>query len=149
MPPRNNIVMIKRENPKRVVLPNGRVFYAKYKRVDRDALPPNIQIMRRYKQRAAPKGKRRQRRVGQRGRGFKSFFKKAANFGRKAAKFGKKALQNKTVRGITRQLIENAPDALDMLSRKVNNKKIKKLLNSDITKTGVDLAAGFALDKLQ
>ena len=36
-----------------------------------------------------------------------------------------------------------------MLSRKVKNKKLKKLLNSDITKTGVDLAAGFALDKLQ
>ena len=142
MPPRNNIVMIKRENPKRVELPNGRIFYAKYKRVDRDALPPNIRIMRRYKQRAAPKGKRRRRRVGQRGRGFKSFLKKAANF-------GKKALKNKTVRGITRQLIENAPDALDMLSRKVKNKKLKKLLNSDITKTGVDLAAGFALDKLQ
>ena len=142
MPPRNNIVMIKRENPKRVELPNGRIFYAKYKRVDRDALPPNIQIMRRYKQRAAPKGKRRRRRVGQRGRGFKSFLKKAANF-------GKKAFKNKTVRGITRQLIENAPDALDMLSRKVKNKKLKKLLNSDITKTGVDLAAGFALDKLQ
>ena len=141
MPPRNNIVMIKRENPKRVVLPNGRVFYAKYKRVDRDALPPNIQIMRRYKQRAAPKGKRRRRRAGQRGRGFKSFLKKAANF-------GKKAFKNKTVRGITRQLIENAPDALDMLSTKVKNKKLKKLLNSDITKTGVDLATGFALDKL-
>ena len=138
--PRNNIVMIKRENPKRVELPNGHVFYAKYKRVNRDALPPNIRIRRRYKQRAAPRGRRR--RAGQRGRGFKSFFKKAANF-------GKKALQNKTVRGITRQLIENAPDALDMLSRKVNNKKLKKLLNSDITKTGVDLAAGFALDKLQ
>ena len=141
MPPRNNIVMIKRENPKRVVLPNGRVFYAKYKRVDRDALPPNIRIMRRYKQRAAPKGKRRRRRAGQRGRGLKSFFKKAANF-------GKKAFKNKTVRGITRQLIENAPDALDMLSTKVKNKKLKKLLNSDITKTGVDLATGFALDKL-
>ena len=141
MPPRNNIVMIKRENPKRVVLPNGRVFYAKYKRVDRDALPPNIRIMRRYKQRAAPKGKRRRRRAGQRGRGFKSFLKKAANF-------GKKAFKNKMVRGITRQLIENAPDALDMLSTKVKNKKLKKLLNSDITKTGVDLATGFALDKL-
>ena len=142
MPPRNNIAMIKRENPKRVELPNGRVFYAKYKRVDRDALPPNIRIMRRYKQRAAPKGKRRRRRAGQRGRGFKSFLKKAANF-------GKKAFKNKMVRGITRQLIENAPDALDMLSTKVKNKKLKKLLNSDITKTGVDLAAGFALDKLQ
>ena len=141
MPPRNNIVMIKRENPKRVALPDGRVFYAKYKRADKDVLPPNIQIMRRYKQRAAPKGKRRRRRVGQKGRGFKSFFKKAANF-------GKKAFKNKTVRGITRQILQNAPDAFDVLSRKVNNKKIKKILNSDIARTGVDLATGFALDKL-
>ena len=28
---RNNIVLIKRENPKRVDLPNGRTFYAKLK----------------------------------------------------------------------------------------------------------------------
>ena len=135
--------MIKRENPKRVVLPNGRTFYAKYKRVDRDALPPNIQIMRRYKQRAAPKGKRRRRRAAQqRGRGFKSFFKKAVNL-------GKKAFKNKAVRGITKQLVENAPDAFELLGNKVKNKKFKKLLKSDIAKTGVDLAAGFALDKLQ
>ena len=138
MPPRNDIVMIKRENPKRVQLPNGRVFYAKYKRVSKDALPPNIQIRRRYKQRAAPRGRRR--RV-QGGRGFKSFFKKAANF-------GKKAFKNKAVRGIAREIIKNAPDALDLLSNKVKNKKIKKLLNSDIAKTGVDLVSGFALDKL-
>ena len=119
MPPRNKIVMIKRENPKRVVLPNGRVFYAKYKRVDRDALPSNIQIMRRYKQQPAPKGKRRRRPARQRGRGFKSFFKKAANL-------GKKAFKNKTVRGITKQIIQNVPDALDLLGKKVNNKKLKK-----------------------
>ena len=141
MPPRNNIVMIKRQKPKRVELPDGRVFYAKYKRVDKDALPPNVQIMRRYKRRAAPKGKRRRRRNSQRGRGFKSFMKKAVNF-------GKKAFKNKTVRKITKQLIQNAPDAIDLLSKKVNNKKIKKLLNSDIARTGVDLTTGFALDKL-
>ena len=141
MPPRNNIVMIKRQKPKRVELPDGRVFYAKYKRVDKDALPPNVQIMRRYKRRATPKGKRRRRRNSQRGRGFKSFMKKAVNF-------GKKAFKNKTVRKITKQLIQNAPDAIDLLSKKVNNKKIKKLLNSDIARTGVDLATGFALDKL-
>ena len=141
MPPRNNIVMIKRENPKRVELPNGRIFYAKYKRVSRENLPQNIRIRRRYKQRAAPRGRRRRGANIQRGRGFKSFFKKAANF-------GKKAFKNKTVRNITKQIIQNAPEALDMLSSKVKNKKIKKLLNSDITKTGVDLATGFALDKL-
>ena len=123
------------------MLPNGRVFYAKYKRADKDALPPNIQIMRSYKQRAAPKGKRRKRPRQQRGRGFKSFLKKAANF-------GKKAFKNKTVRGISRQILQNAPDAFELLSKKVNNKKLKKILNSDIAKTGVDLATGFALDKL-
>ena len=144
MPPRNNIVMIKRQNPKRVDLPNGRTFYAKYKRVDRDALPPNIQIRRRYKQRAAPRGRRKRRRAAnqQGGRGFKSFFKKAVNF-------GKKAFKSKAVRGITRQSVENAPDAFDLLGKKVKNKKLKKILNSDIAKTGVNLASGFALDKLQ
>ena len=132
--------MIKRQTPKRVQLPNVRVFYAKYKRVSRDQLPQNIRIRRRYKQRAASKGRRRQN-IVQGGRGFKSFFKKAVNF-------GKKAFKNKTVRGITRQLVENAPDALDLLGKKVKNKRVKKLLNSDIAKTGVDLATGFALDKL-
>ena len=45
--------------------------------------------------------------------------------------------------------MENAPDAFDLLGKKVKNKKLKKLLNSDIAKTGVNLASGFALDKLQ
>ena len=67
---RNNIVMIKRETPKRVTLLNGRTFYAKYKRVTRDALPANIQIRCRYRQRAAPRGRRRRRPAQQDGRGF-------------------------------------------------------------------------------
>ena len=134
MPPRDNIILIKRENPKKVTLPNGRTFYAKYKRVGRAALPGNVRIQRKRKA-----GGRKRR--GQRGRGFGSFFKKAI-------KFGKKALKNKTVRAIGSQLLENAPDALDMLGKKVKNKKLKKILNSDITKTGVNLATGYALDKL-
>ena len=136
MPPRDNIVLIKRKNPKRVQLPNGRVFYVKYQRVGRDALPGNVRIKRRYTKRAG--GKRKI----QGGRGFKSFFKKAY-------KFGKKALNNKTVRSIGRQLIENVPDAVEMLGSKVKNKKLKKILNSDITKTGINLASGYAIDKLQ
>ena len=135
--------MIKRETPKRVTLPNGRTFYAKYKRVTRDALPSNIQIRRRYRQRAAPRGRRSRRLLPpqQGGRGFKSFFKKGLNF-------AKKAYKNKTVRNIARELISNAPDAIDVLGKKVKNKKLKKILDSDIARTGVDLATGFALDKL-
>ena len=63
MPPRDRIIMIKRERPKRVTLPDGRTFLARYKRATRDDLPPNINFPRIYKERAAPKGKRRRKRV--------------------------------------------------------------------------------------
>ena len=136
MAARDNIVLIKRKNPKRVELPNGRVFYAKYQRVGRDALPSNVRIRRKYKKRAVPA----RRKI--KGRGFGSFFKKAV-------KLGKKALNNKTVRSIGREILQNVPDAIDMLGSKVKNKKLKKFLNSDIAKTGINLASGYALDKLQ
>ena len=135
--------MVKRQNPKRVTLPDGRTFYAKYKRATRDVLPANVYLKHCYKQRAAPKGRRR-RAVNrqQRGRGFKSLFKKAFNFAKKAAK-------NKTVRSIARTLISETPGAVEALSKKVKNKKLRSILDSDIAKTGVDLATGYALEKLQ
>ena len=43
---RNRIIMIKRQNPKRVTLPDGRTFYGKYKRTTRAELPANV-ILRR------------------------------------------------------------------------------------------------------
>ena len=140
---RNRIIMIKRQTPKRVTLPNGRTFFAKYKRTTRAELPANVVLQRGYKQRAAPRGRRRRAAVGrQRGRGFKSIFKKAINFGKKAAK-------NKTVRSIARTLLNEAPGAVEALTKKVNNKKLRSILDSDVAKTGVDLATGYALDKLQ
>ena len=92
---RNKIIMIKRKNPKRVTLPDDRTFYAKYKRTTRAVLPANVNLLCAYKQRAAPKGKRRAINRQQRGRGFKSVLKKAFNLAKKAAK-------NKTVRSIGR-----------------------------------------------
>ena len=133
--------MVKRQNPKKVTLPNGRTFYAKYKRTTRAELPANVHLQRGYRQRAAPRGRRRAG-VRQGGRGFKSAFKKVLNFAKKAAK-------NKTVRNIGRAIISEAPGALESLSKKVKNKKLKSILDNDITKTGVDLATGYALDKLQ
>ena len=41
--------------PKRVTLLNGRTFVARYKRIPRDQLPPNIVMRRTYTQRAAPR----------------------------------------------------------------------------------------------
>ena len=47
--------MMKFNVPKRVTLPNGRTFVARYKRIPRDQLPPNIVMRRTYTQRAAPR----------------------------------------------------------------------------------------------
>ena len=51
--------MRKLDTPKRVTLPNGRTFLARYKRVKRSELPPNITMSRTYTQRAVPRGRRR------------------------------------------------------------------------------------------
>ena len=65
---KRNYAMEKLNVPKRVTLPNGRTFVARYKRISRDDLPLNIMIRRTYRQRAAPRGRRRRPR--QRGRGI-------------------------------------------------------------------------------
>ena len=144
---RDRIIMVKRQNPKRVTLPNSKIFYAKYKRATRAELPANVHLQRAYRQRDAPKGRRRRRRaVGQHGRGFKSAFK---NVFKKGFNIAKKVAKNKSVRNIAKAIISEAPTALEGLTKKVNNKTLRSILDNDITKTGVDLAAGYALDKLQ
>ena len=86
---RNNIVLVKRATPKHIQLPESRTFYAKYKRVDRNALPHNVTLNRTHKKGRPVRG--RQARVRRRaklahqvrGCGFKKFAKKAFNFGKK------------------------------------------------------------------
>ena len=157
MPPRNRIIMIKRATPKRVTLPDGRTFLARYKRATREDLPPNISLPRVYKERAAPKGRRRKRRRlapyrerqraalrrrAQRGRGLGSAFKKAY-------KLGKRALNSRLGKKVSRAVVSEVPDLLEKLGGKVKNKRLKKILTSDLAKTGADYATGFALEKLQ
>ena len=59
---KKNYAMVKLNVPKRVTLPNGRTFVARYKRIKKSELPPNIVMRRTYVQRAAPRGRRRRRR---------------------------------------------------------------------------------------
>ena len=59
---KKNYAMMKLNVPKRVTLPNGRTFVARYKRIPRDQLLPNIVMKRTYTQRAAPRGRRRRQR---------------------------------------------------------------------------------------
>ena len=157
MPPRDRIIMIKRATPKRITLPNGRTFLARYKRATRNDLPHNISLPRIYKERAAPKGRRRRRVIpyrerqraalrrrarAQRGRGLGSVFKKAY-------KLGKRALNSRLGKRITRAAVSEIPDLLENLGGRVKNKKLKKILTSDLAKTGADYATGLALEKLQ
>ena len=150
--------MIKRAMPKRVTLPDGRTFLARYKHATREDLPPNINLPRVYKERAAPKGRRRKRRRrlapyrerqraalrqrAQRGRGLGSVFKKAY-------RLGKRALNSRLGKRISRAVVSEAPDVLEKLGGKVKNKRLKKILMSDLAKTGADYATGLALEKLQ
>ena len=66
---KKNYAMMKLNVPKRVTLPNGRTFGARYKRTAQGELSPNIVIRRTYAQRAVPRGRRRR----QRGRGILDF----------------------------------------------------------------------------
>ena len=51
-------------------------FVARYKRISRDQLPPNIVMRRTCTQRAAPRGRRRRVRAGQQGQGIFDFVNK-------------------------------------------------------------------------
>ena len=54
---RDRIIMMKRDTPKRVTLPNGGTFVARYKRITRNHLPENVRLRRPYRQRAVPRGR--------------------------------------------------------------------------------------------
>ena len=139
MAQRDRIVMVKRQTAKKVMLPNGRTFYARYKWATRADLLANVRLEQPYKQRAAPKGRRRRVRQGR--RGFKSAFGKLM-------RFAKKVGNNKAFKNVAGAVLKEVPGAIGNLSKRVKNKKLKSILDSDITKTGIDSATGYALDKL-
>ena len=108
--------MQKLATPKRVTLPDGRTFLARYKRVKRSDLPPQIVTRREYRQRAAPRGRRRRRR-GQQQQGIFDFIKKVA--------------KNPIVRSVAKKGLEYAPGIYHNLTKRVKNKTLKIILNSD------------------
>ena len=121
---KENYAMKKLDVPKRVTLPNGRTFFARYKRIKREELPPEIIMQRTYRQRAAPRGRRRIRR--QQGRGI--------------VESAQKALKNPMVRAIAKKALEYAPGLYKNISKRVKNKRIQKILNSDFALLGLNQA---------
>ena len=66
----------------------------------------------------------------------------------KLKRFVKKVRNNKAFKNVAEAVLKEVPGAIGNLSKKVKNKKLKSILDSDITKTGLDLATGYMLDKL-
>ena len=110
---------MKMNMPKRVTLPNGWTFVARYKRVSRAQLPANVTIRWRYTQRAASKNKRR-REGRQRGCGIFDFVKKV--------------IKNPTVKALGQQAVKHLPGLYNAGTSWIKNDKIRRALQSDTAK---------------
>ena len=104
---KKNYAMMKLATPKRVTLPNGRIFFARNKRIPRDHPPPHVNMRRTYTQRAAPRGRRQSRR-GQHGQGIFDFIKKIA--------------KNPIVKSIAKQGLKCVPAVYSNLTGRVKIK---------------------------
>ena len=58
---RDRIIMMTRDTSKRVTLRNGRAFVTRYKRVTGNHLPANVCLRRHFRQKDAPRGRRRRK----------------------------------------------------------------------------------------
>ena len=103
---KRNYAMMKLNVPKRVVLPNGRTFVARYKRISRAELPPNI-VMRR------------------------------------------KVAKTPLVRSLAKKRIEYAPGIYHNLTKRVKNKTLNRILNSDAAHLVLNKAIKTANNHLQ
>ena len=63
-------------------------------------------------------------------------------------RFAKKFGNNKAFKNIAGAIIKDVPGTIGNLPKRIKQKKLKSILDSNITKTGLDLAAGYALEKL-
>ena len=125
--------MMKLNVPKRVTLPNSRTFVARYKRIPRDQLPPDIVMRRTYTQRAALRGRRHRR--AQQGQGIFDFVKKVA--------------RNPLVKSIARKELEYVPGVYQNLTIRVKNKTLKRTLNSDAARLALNKAIKTANNRLR
>ena len=126
-----NYAMVKLKVPKRVTLPNGRTFVAHYKRIPRGELPPNIVMRRTYAQRAAPRGRRRR----QRGHGIFDFVKKVT--------------RNSLAKSLAKKGIQYAPGIYHNLTKRVKNKTLSRISNSDAAHLALNKAIKTANNHLQ
>lgn len=94
--PRNNILVRTLAAPKRMQLPNSRVFYAKYQRVAGNALPERVKVKRTYIRKIGLQRQQRQKNQAGRGMTIQDLISKAIELEKKVAKsnLGKMTIQD-------------------------------------------------------
>ena len=107
---KENYAMRKLAVPERVTLPNGRTFVACYERIHRRDLPPIIRMQRTYRQRAAPRNRRR------------------VVCGQGIVSTVKKVLSNPTVRALAKKVSNMHQVSTTILQKELRIKKHKKSL---------------------
>ena len=60
----------------------------------------------------------------------------------------KKVGNNKALKNIARAVLKEVPGAIQNLSKRVKNKKLKSILDSDKAKTEINLVTCYALNRL-
>ena len=103
----------RRAIPKRVQLPDGRLFYAKYEKIGRANLPSNINVRRAYTRTIGP---RRHSRTRQRVRVIETVFKKACYL-------SKKAINSSLGKMLITEGLEYVPTLYEKGTKKLKTKK--------------------------
>ena len=124
---RDNILLHRRAVPKKVTLPNGRTFYARYERISDRQLPLNITVKR--KRAIGPRRQRRQKG----GEMISSLF----NTG---LKFGSKFLNSAIGQKIAEEGIKQVPNIYNPGVNRVSKQKLKRALKSDLANHAVKRA---------
>ena len=126
--------MMKRETPERVSLPNGGTFVSRYECVTPNHLPANIHL--RVLTRAALRGRRRRQIAVQQGLGCNIL------------KFAEKVAKTPIVLELGKMALNELPNLYNKGTNTVKDKKIKKLLQSDLANTFVDMGTEYGRQKL-
>ena len=117
---------------KKVVLPNGRSFYARYKMVTQDALPNNVRIRRTYRIQAP---------IGPHSCGIKDILVKGFRIAKRLATSSVGRERGKIA-------MEDAARAYETGVRRVRNIRLKRIPQSDLANSAMDMGRACVYDKL-
>ena len=134
---KKNIILRKQRAPVQINLPNGRSFTSRWKRISRKKLPINIKVAR-----SRAIGPRRQRKNKQMGRKIRNAAadnnvdfqvgSRMSTLLKTGVILGSQAINSTIGKKLIDKGINSIPNIFRFGRKKVKNKKLKKILKSDV-----------------